>query len=91
LANFILRLVGYALVLGITAWAFQTLWSGSGLDGVAALRSFHDKAVLALRVAPLVLALGGVGLLRQVAVFAAFYLVGAAWTAPLVCARIAGL
>jgi hypothetical protein len=91
MANFILRLVGFALVLGLTAWGFQTLWSGSGLDGVAALHSFHDKAVLALRVAPLVLALGGVGSLRQVAVFAAFYLVGAALTAPLVCARIAGL
>jgi fermentation-respiration switch protein FrsA (DUF1100 family) len=91
IANFIIRLVVYALLLGLTAWEFGALWSSNGLDAVGALRSFHDKATLALRVAPLVLALGGVGSLRQVAVFLAFYLVGAALTAPLVCARIAGL
>jgi hypothetical protein len=91
MANFILRLVGYALLLGLGVWVFQTLWSANGLDAVAGLRSFHDKTTLGLRVAPLVLALIGVGLLRQVAVFVAFYLVGAALTAPLVCARLAGL
>ena len=89
MAGFIVRLVGFALLLGLTAYVFQTWWSGDGLDAVGALRSFHDKTILGLRVAPLVLALGGVGRLRSVAVFLAFVLAGAALTAPFVCARLA--
>jgi hypothetical protein len=91
MANFILRLVCYALVFGLTAYLFQTWWSGNGLDAVGALRSFHDKTTLGLRVAPLVLALLGIGRLRDVAVFVAFLLVGAALTAPFVCARVAAV
>jgi hypothetical protein len=87
-ANFILRLVCYALLFGLTAYLFQTWWSGDGLDAVGALRSFHDKTVLGLRIAPLVLALVGVGRLRDVAVFVAFVLAAAALTAPYVCARL---
>ena len=70
---------------------FQTWWSADGLDAVGALRSFHDKTILGLRVAPLVLALIGIGRLRIVAVFVAFVLAGAALTAPFVCARISGV
>lgn len=88
MANFILRLVCYALLFGLTAYLFQTWWSGDGLDAVGALRSFHDKTVLGLRIAPLVLALVGVGRLRDVAVFVAFVLAAAALTAPYVCARL---
>ncbi|HWT04450.1 MAG TPA: hypothetical protein VN224_01720 [Xanthomonadales bacterium] len=90
MANFIVRLVCYALLFGITAYVFQTWWSGNGLDAAGALRSFHDKTVLGLRVAPLVLALIGIGRLRSVAVFIAFVLAGAALTAPFVCARLVG-
>ncbi|HEY0383087.1 MAG TPA: hypothetical protein VGC72_12900 [Candidatus Elarobacter sp.] len=89
MAGFIFRLVGFALVLGGAAYLFQTWWSNDGLEAVGALRSFHDKTILALRVAPLVLALIGIGRLRAVAVFAAFFLAGAALTAPFVCARVA--
>jgi hypothetical protein len=89
-ANFIIRLVCYALLFGVSAYLFQTWWSGDGLDAVGALRSFHDKTVLGLRVAPLVLALIGIGRLRSVAVFLAFLLAGAALTAPYVCTRIVG-
>jgi hypothetical protein len=91
MVTFIVRLVGYGLLLGVASRVFQTQWSRYGLDDVARLHHFHDVGVMALLVAPAVLALFGVGLLRQVTVFVAFYLVGAALTAPLVCARIAGL
>lgn len=91
MANFILRLVCYALLCGVCAYVFQQWWSGDGLDAVGALRSFHDKTILGLRVAPLVLALIGVGRLRSVAVFIAFVLAGAALTAPFVCARVSGI
>jgi hypothetical protein len=89
---FIIRLVGYALLLGLTSRAAQTLWSNEGLDAVRALVSFHDKGLMLLLVAPLVLALiGTVTALRPAALFAGSFLVGAALTAPFVCARIAGL
>jgi hypothetical protein len=88
MAGFILRLVCYALLFGVCAYVFQIWWSGDGLDAVGALRSFHDKTILGLRVAPLVLALIGIGRLRSLAVFVAFLLAGAALTAPFVCARL---
>jgi hypothetical protein len=91
MGSFILRLVCYALLFGLTAYLFQTWWSGDGLDAVGALRSFHDKTVLGLRVAPLVLALFGIGRLRSLAMFTAFLLAGAALTAPFVCARVSGV
>jgi hypothetical protein len=90
MANFIIRLVGYAVLFGLTAYLFQMWWSGDGLDAVGALRSFHDKTILGLRVAPLVFALAGIGRLRSLAVFLAFVLAGAALTAPFVWARLAG-
>jgi hypothetical protein len=91
MANFIIRLVGYAVLFGVTAYLFQMWWSGDGLDAVGALRSFHDKTILGLRVAPLAFALLGIGRLRSVAVFIAFVLAGAALTAPFVCARVSGV
>jgi len=90
IVRFFLRLVGYALLLGLSAYAFQTLWTNDGLDAVGRLHSFHDKTILALRVAPLVLALLG-GPLRALAIFAGFFLAGAALTAPFVAARVAGV
>ena len=88
--GFFIRLVGYAFLLGLATWFSETLWSDYGLDGIAALQPFHDAGILTLRVAPLVLALAGIGRLRDVAVFAGFFLAGAALTAPFVCARVAG-
>ena len=89
--GFVVRLVSYALLLGVVAYVAQTWWSASGLDDVAAARPLHDALALALVIAPVVLALIGFGALRAVAVFAAWYLAGAALTAPWVCARVAGL
>lgn len=92
MTGFVVRLIGYALLLGIASRVAQSLWSNDGLDAVGALTSFHDKGVTALLVAPLVLALiGSVPALRSLAVFAGTFLAGAAVTAPFVCARIAGL
>jgi hypothetical protein len=90
--GFVVRLVGYALLLGVSSRIAQTLWSNDGLDAVGALVSFHDKGLTVLLVAPLVLALIGiVPALRAAALFLGFFLAGAALTAPLVCARAAGL
>ncbi len=91
MVGFIVRLVFYALLLGVSSRVFQTLWDNFGLDTVGTLHSFHDKGVTGLLVAPVVLALSGVGRLRAIAVFVAFFLAGAALTAPYVCARVAGL
>ncbi|HZW54118.1 MAG TPA: hypothetical protein VFF00_08785 [Candidatus Elarobacter sp.] len=91
MVGFVIRLVGYALLLGVTSRVMQTLWSNYGLDDVRRLQHFHDWALIGLLCAPVFLALIGFGRLRAVAVFAGFYLAGAALTAPFVCARMAGL
>lgn len=90
MARFIVRLVGYAVLLGVSYRLAQTMWSSYGLDEIAGLQAFHDAGVIALIVAPLVLALIGFGRLGGVAVFAGAFLAGAALTAPWVCARVAG-
>ncbi|HEX3464073.1 MAG TPA: hypothetical protein VHS78_08505 [Candidatus Elarobacter sp.] len=88
---FVLRLVGYALLLGVTSRVMQSLWTGYGLDGVRRLQHFHDVTIAALLIAPVVLALLGFGRLQAVAVFCGFFLTGAALTAPFVCVRVAGV
>ncbi len=40
--GFIVRLVFYALLLGVSSRVFQTLWDNFGLDTVGTLHSFHD-------------------------------------------------
>ena len=87
---FFVRLVGYALLLGVSYRVAQTWWSSDGLDGVAALQPLHDAGVFTLLLAPVILALAGAGRLRALAIFVAFALAGAAVTAPLVLARVAG-
>ena len=88
--SFIIRLVGFALLLGVSSRVAQTLWSQNGLDAVVALQPFYDAGVAALLIAPLILALLGFGRLYALAVFVAAALAGAALTAPFVCARVAG-
>jgi len=90
MVGFIVRLVGYALLLGVSSRVAQTLWSNAGLDRIATLQPLHDGGVVVLLAAPLFLALVGVGKLRPVALFVGFALAGAAITAPFVCARVAG-
>jgi hypothetical protein len=91
MTGFIIRLAGYGVLLGITARVALVWWSQYGLDEVAALQRFHDNGIAALLIAPIVLALIGFGRLRDIAVFIGFFLIGAALTAPLVCARVAGV
>jgi hypothetical protein len=88
-AGFIVRLAGYAILLGVAARLAQYLWEQRGLGDVLALQSQHDTAVAVLALAPVVLALIGIGALRPVAVFVAWFLVGAALTAPFALARLA--
>jgi hypothetical protein len=87
--GFFVRLVVYALVLGIVSRVAEALWVQHGLDGSIALQPLHDGGLTTLVVAPVVLALG-FGRLRGAAVFIAAFLVGAALTAPFALARFAG-
>jgi hypothetical protein len=89
--GFVIRLVGYAFLLGATSRIAQALWSQQGLDGVPSLQGFHDIGMTALLVAPIVLALLGFGALRGVCIFVGFFLAGAALTAPFTIARVVGL
>ena len=88
-AGFIVRLAGYAILLGVAARLAQWLWERRGLDEVIVLQSGHDTAVAVLALAPIVLALIGVRAFRPVAIFIAWFLVGAALTAPFAFARLA--
>ena len=90
-AGFVVRLVAYALVLGIIARVADALWVHYGLDGSIDLQPFHDLGVEVLLIAPLPLALFGFGPLRQAAMFIAAFLVGAALTAPFAAVRWTGL
>jgi hypothetical protein len=91
MVGFILRLLGYALLLQVASRLAQSMWLQDGLESVRRLQHFHDVGVLGLLVAPIALALvGSVAPLRSIAVFAGFFLAGAALTAPFVCVRVAG-
>jgi hypothetical protein len=87
---FVIRLVLYALLLGLTSRLAQALWSNHGLDGVTDLQPFHDGGITALMFAPLVLALIGAGRMRWVALFLACCLAGAALTAPFALSHLVG-
>jgi len=91
LAGFIVRLVGYALALGIVARIAAALWVQYGLDGSIELQPFHDYGVEALIIAPLPLALFGFGRFGRAAFFIAAFLAGVALTAPFVTARFTGI
>jgi hypothetical protein len=85
--GFLIRLVAYALVLGVAARIAAAFWVREGLDGSIALQPFHDLGLDVLAGAPLPLALFGFGSLRPVAIFLGALLVGAALTAPFACAH----
>jgi hypothetical protein len=89
--DFIVRLVGYALLLGISSRLAQNAWSTLGLDAYDVLKPLHAGGIIVLIAAPAVLALLGVRALQPVCVFVAFALAGAAITAPFVIARVAGV
>lgn len=88
--GFIIRLVGYALVLGISSRIAQNAWMDLGLDAIDALQPLFAYGTMLLLIAPAALALLGFGALRAVCIFAAFFLAGAAITAPFVIAKVAG-
>ncbi len=90
LTGFFLRLVGYAIVLGVVSRVAEYLWVRAGLDGSIALQPFHDAGITVLVIAPIALAALGFGPLRRVAIFVAAFLVGAALTAPFACERFIG-
>jgi hypothetical protein len=90
-AGFVVRLVVYALVLGITARVAEALWVQQGLDAAPELLAFHDLGIRVLVIAPFACALIGIRPLRRVAIFLAAALAGVALTAPFACARLAGV
>ena len=91
LAGFFIRLVAYALVLGVVSRLAASMWVQFGLDGSIELQPCHDIGVEVLLIAPLPLALLGIGALRQTALFVAAFLAGVALTAPFAIARFSGL
>jgi hypothetical protein len=91
LAGFIVRLVGYALLFGVTARVAEALWVQQGLDNAIDLQNLHDLGIRILIYAPFVAALLGIRRYRRIVVFLAAFLVGAALTAPFACARFAGV
>jgi hypothetical protein len=88
LIGYIMRLVGYALVVGIPARLAQWLWERKNVDTVDQLQGPHATAILVLEIAPFVLALFGFGRLRNLAVFIALVIDGALLTAPFAFARL---
>ncbi len=86
---FIVRLVGYALLVGAPARIGEYYWERGGLDQAQVLQSGHALAITIVIVTPIVLAFFGFGRLRPVAVFIAMYLGFAALTAPFALARLA--
>ena len=86
----LIRIVAYAVVLGIVSRVAEHLWVARALDGSLALQPLHDAGITTLVIAPVILALAGVGRLRPVAIFLAAFLCGAALTAPFALARVAG-
>jgi hypothetical protein len=90
ITGFLIRLVVYAIVLGVVSRIAEYLWVQRALDGSSALQPFHDAGITTLVIAPIVLALLGVGKLRALTIFIAAFLIGAALTAPFALARFAG-
>ena len=88
---FIIRLVGYALLIGIPARIAEFFWQRAALDQSESLRPPHDIATAVITIVPIILALFGFGALRNVAVFIALYIGGAALTAPFAFARFAAV
>jgi hypothetical protein len=86
---YVIRLVGYALLIGIPVRIAEYFWERGALDQVDALNSLHDVASLTATIAPFILAFFGYGALRNAAVFIALYIAGAALTAPFALARLA--
>ncbi|MFN2459093.1 MAG: hypothetical protein ABR591_00160 [Candidatus Velthaea sp.] len=84
---FVIRLVGYALLVGIPTRIAEYFWQREGLDTVDVLQHAHALAITIVMLAPVVLALFGFGALRRLAIFIALYLAGAAVTAPFAFAR----
>jgi hypothetical protein len=91
LVGFVIRLVAYALVLGVVSRIAASLWVQYGLDGSIQLQPLHDIGLEVLVIAPLPLALFGIGGLRGAALFIAAFLAGVALTAPFAIARFTGL
>jgi hypothetical protein len=90
MANFIVRIFCYGVLIGIASRLGQLEWTANGLDAYVQLVPLHDAAVPALIVAPIALALVGFGRLHGLCVFAGCFIAGAAITAPFAIARVAG-
>jgi hypothetical protein len=86
---YVVRLVGYALLIGIPVRIAEYFWVRATLDQVDVLRSPHDATTAVVTIAPFVLAIFGFGALRKTAIFVAMYIAGAALTAPFAFARLA--
>ncbi|MBV8152306.1 MAG: hypothetical protein JOY59_12175 [Candidatus Eremiobacteraeota bacterium] len=89
IASFLLRFVGYAMVLAIAYALGSYFWYRNGLDGVDALADVRALGFAIFVFAPFLLALVG-AVARSFSVFVLFFLVGAMLTAPFALARLTG-
>jgi len=86
---YIVRLVGYALLIGVPVRIAEFFWQRATLDHVGPLGLPHTIAATVATVTPFVLAVFGFGALRNAAVFVATCIAAAALTAPFALARLA--
>ncbi len=87
--GFVIRFVGYSLLIGVPVRIAQYFWERAALDHNDILSGPHDIGVVIAIITPFVLALVGYGALRRPAIFVAMYIAGAALTAPFAMLRFA--
>ncbi len=87
IASFVIRLVGYAVLLGVAARIADYYWLANALDQVPEAQRWHDAGFTILAIAPLVLALVA-PIIRRLTFGIAIALAAAAVTAPFAFARL---
>jgi hypothetical protein len=88
-ASFIVRFLGYSIVLWLSYALAQAQWTNADLDLDDNMLSLHSIGITVLTISPLVLAIVAI-VARPLALFVLFYLVGAVLTAPFALARFGG-
>ena len=88
--GFVIRLIGWVLLLGCAARYVDAQWTARGLDQIDRLVAFHQHLLVALYAGAIILAIVGFGRWRAIAIFAGFFLAGIALTAPWAIARVVG-
>ena len=86
-ASYLLRLVGYAIILGIATRIADAMWVQDGLDSFGQLQTWHGEGLTAMTWAPIVIAFISLAAPR-IALFLAFLAIGAVLSEPYAFARM---